>query len=51
MAPAPKEARKAAAVATKGAAQVAAAAAASPAVKVLTLKKKPVLQLAAFRRQ
>jgi sRNA-binding protein len=46
-----REARKAAAVATKGAAQVAAAAAALLAVKVLTLKKKPVLRLAAFRRQ
>ena len=47
-----REARKAAAVATKGAAQVAAAAAAPPAVTVLRLlKKKPVLQLAAFRRQ
>jgi ProP effector len=46
-----REARKAVAVATKGAAQVAAAAAAPPAVTVLRLKKKPVLQLAAFRRQ
>jgi ProP effector len=46
-----REARKAAAVASKGAAQVAAAAAAPPAVTVLRLKKKPVLQLAAFRRQ
>jgi len=42
-----REARKAAAVATKGAAQVAA----PPAVTVLRLKKKPVLQLAAFRQQ
>jgi len=45
-----REARKAAAVATKGAAHVAAAAAAPPAVPVLRLKKKPVLQLAAFRQ-
>ena len=46
-----REARKAAAVATNGAAHVAAAAAAPPAVTVLKLKKKPLLQLAAFRRQ
>ena len=46
-----REASNAAAVATKGAAHVAAAAAAPPAVTVLRLKKKPVLQLAAFRRQ
>jgi ProP effector len=50
-----REAKRAAAVETKGAAriakQTAATAAAAPsAVKVLTLKKKPVLRLAAFRR-
>ena len=42
-----REAKRAAAVPTEGAAQVAAAAAAPSAVKVLT----PVLRLAAFRRQ
>jgi ProP effector len=46
-----REAKRAAAVETKGTAQVAkpAAAAAPPAVKVLTLKKRPVLRLPAFR--
>ena len=46
-----REARKAAAVATKGAAQVAAAATAPSAIKVLTLKKRPVLRLVALRQQ
>ena len=52
-----REAKQAAAVETKGAAQVAkpaaatVAAAAPPAVKVLTLKKKPVLRLPAFRQK
>jgi len=51
------EAKRAAAVETKGAAQVAkpaaarAAAAAPPAVKVVTLKKRPLLRLPAFRQQ
>jgi len=50
-----REAKRAAAVETKGTAQVAkpaaatVAAAAPPAVKVLTLKKRPVLRLPAFR--
>ena len=50
-----REAKRAAAVETKGAAQVTkpaaatVAAAAPPAVKVLTLKKRPVLRLPAFR--
>ena len=46
-----REARKAAAVATEGAAQVAAAAAAPSAIKVLMLKKRPVLRLVALRQQ
>ena len=50
-----REAKRAAAVEAKGAAQVAkpaaaTAAAAPPAVKVLTLKKRPVLRLPAFRK-
>ena len=45
-----REARKAAAVATKGA-QVSAAATAPSAIKVLTLKKRPVLRLVALRQQ
>ena len=46
-----RQAKRAAAVEAKGAALVAkpAAAAAPPAVKVLTLKKRPVLRLPAFR--
>ena len=49
------EAKRAAAVETKGAAQVAKpaaarAAAAPPAVKVVTLKKRPLLRLPAFRQ-
>jgi ProP effector len=50
-----REAKRAAAVETKGAAQVAKPAAATvatavpPAIKVLTLKKRPVLRLPAFR--
>ena len=50
-----REARRAAVVAAKGAAQVAKPAAATvaapPAVKVLTLKKRPVLHLPAFRQK
>ena len=52
-----REAKRAAAVEAKGAAQVAGpavatvAAAAPPAVKVLTLKKRPVLRLPAFRQR
>jgi ProP effector len=45
------EARQTAAVATKGAARVALTAAAPSAVTVVTLKEKPALGLAAFRRQ
>src|SRR6478609_6596852 len=51
------EAKRAAAVETKGAAQVAkpaaarVVAAAPPAVKVVTLKKRPLLRLPAFRQQ
>ena len=48
-----REAKRAAAVETKGTAQVAkpAAAAAPPVIKVLTLKKRPVLRLPAVRQQ
>jgi ProP effector len=51
-----REAKRAAAVEAKGAAQVARPAAATatavpPAVKVLTLKKRPVLHLPAFRQK
>ena len=50
-----REIKRAAAVETKGAEQVAkpavATVAAAPVVKVLTLKKKPLLHLPAFRQQ